>query len=189
MYLVDNILIDPEIAETRFACDLPDCKGGCCTFPGDWGAPIKDSEVEILKQCVPAVTKYLSEKSVETIEKCGVVQGVQGDYSTTCIEHKDCVFVYYEGDIAKCSIEKAFLNGETIFRKPISCHLFPIRVEDKAMPYLYFSYFEECKPALVKGKEENIFLLTSVQEALCRSYGELWYDTLSIYLKANGFGG
>ena len=186
MYLINNILLDEEIKDIKFSCDLNKCKGACCTFHGDWGAPVSDGEIEILKESVGVVRKYLSKKSLNTIKKHGVAEGEPGNYSTVCIDKRDCVFVFYENDIAKCSIEHAFFNGEIRFRKPISCHLFPIRVNNNGSEHLYFSYFDECKPAIDKGKKENVPLVDSVREALVRLCGEKWFDEALLYLKDSG---
>src|SRR6185295_20146591 len=130
MFKIENILIDEEVLEAKFSCDLKECKGACCTFPGENGAPLQENEINDIKRIFPVAKKYLSKRSLDLISNEGFFVEKNGEYSTNCIEKKDCVFVYYEGDVAKCSIEKAYFNDNTNFRKPISCHLFPIRVGD-----------------------------------------------------------
>lgn len=184
MILIGNIQIDPEIPSTQFLCDLKRCKGACCTFPGEFGAPVLDEEVTFLEQNLEKARKYLSPKSIEIIEKNGVVEGFPGAYTTVCINKRDCVFVYYEGDIAKCSLEKAYNEGESGFRKPISCHLFPIRVKEYSGTYLHYEKISECKPALRNGDENGVMLHEALREALTRAYGIEWYKKLDSWITA-----
>lgn len=176
MYQIDNILIDKEIVKSKFSCDLIQCKGACCTYPGEYGAPVLDHEVELIEKSKEAAKKYLSEKSINILETVGSVDGDSGDFTTVVIDKKDCVFVYYDGDVAKCSIEKAYFNGETDFRKPISCHLFPIRVGDFGGKYLYYEKIKECKPALDKGKTQNLSMVSQLKDSITRAFGEDFYN-------------
>lgn len=183
MVLLDDVLIDDDILNKKFCCDLKKCKGACCTFYGEFGAPVLDEEVKLMREVLPIASKYLSQRSLNYIEEYGIIEGTHGNYTTVCIDNKDCVFVYWEDGIAFCAIEKAFLNGETKFRKPISCHLFPIRVAHWNNGQLYFSHIDECKPALKKGAKENIQLTECVKDALIRNYGLEWYENLEKYIK------
>ncbi|MBI5325451.1 MAG: DUF3109 family protein [Ignavibacteriae bacterium] len=186
MILIDNILLEEEITETSFSCDLQKCKGACCTFPGKFGAPLKDEEIEMIYNNLDNAKKYLSEKSIEYIDKHGFYEGSRDNYSTVCIDKKDCVFVYYENSVAKYTKEKAYFNCESNFRKPISCHLFPIRVNNTGRKYLYFQNIAECKPALKKGKSDKVNLVNFSKDALIRAYGEESYNEISEYVKNNG---
>lgn len=185
MISIGDILIEEEINSTKFCCDLEKCKGACCTFPGDLGAPVLDEEIELIEGSYQAASKYLSEKSKDYIKKFGMIEGHKSRKTTVCIDRCDCVFVYYDGDIALCAIEKAYFNGETKFRKPISCHLFPIRVNHYGNnTYLYYQEFEECSAGRTKGEAENIPLIHSVKEALVRAYGEEWVNNYIAYLNS-----
>lgn len=188
MILIGNILVDNEITKLKFLCNTDKCKGACCTFPGEVGAPLLDSEIELINNSIKPASEFLSERSKSVIKEEGAVQGAPGDYSTNCIDKKDCVFVYYEGDVAKCSIEKAYFSGKTNYRKPISCHLFPIRVSNFGGTYLYFSKYEECEPAFSYGEEQNVHLIEMLKDALVRAYGNDWYEYLFNYImhKNNG---
>lgn len=189
MILIDKILIDDELPRIKFACDLKSCKGACCTFPSDYGAPVADSEVDIINAILGQVKPYLSKRSLQEIEKRGAVEGKPGDYSTVSINKRDCVFVYWDGDVAKCAIEKAYFDKKIAFRKPVSCHLFPIRVSDYGGTYLYYQRFNECDSALVKGHEENVRLVNFLKESISREYGKDWYAKLHEYTKSvNGSG-
>lgn len=174
----NGLSLEEDILETKFSCDLKNCKGACCTFPGDFGAPLLDHEIERIREILPAAFDYLSETSKEYIRRRGFYEGVPGAYTTMCINRRDCVFVFYEGDVAKCAIEAAYFSGAIKFRKPISCHLFPIRVRNFGTEYVYYEKIDECKPALIKGENEGISLLESLKEAIVRAYGEDFYEGL-----------
>jgi hypothetical protein len=185
MILIDKILVDDKIGITHFDCDLKKCKGACCTFPGEYGAPVLDEEIELIKESLSAAMEYLSEKSISIIENEGFIQGDDGHYTTMCINKRDCVFVYYEDDIALCALERAYRDNKTTFKKPVSCHLFPIRVGDYNGTYLYYERIPECSPALVNGLKKNVHIYESVKEAIIRTFGEKWYENYikSIQLK------
>jgi len=176
MILIDEVLVEDRISSNYFECDLKRCKGACCTFPGEHGAPLLDEEIAILKEVLPSAMDYLSEKSIKYIENHGFIQGSSGEYTTMCIDKKDCVFVFYEGDIALCAIEKANRDGKISFKKPISCHLFPIRVGNFNGKYLYYEKISQCSSAISKGFDTNTKIYESVKDALIRSFGEEWYQ-------------
>jgi hypothetical protein len=183
MILIDSILVDEEIINKKFSCNLHECKGACCTFYGEFGAPVLDDEVPKIDASINAAMKYLSKTSQKYIGNNGYIEGTKGSYSTLCIKNKDCVFVYYNKDIAYCSLERAYLDKEANFRKPLSCHLFPIRVANWNNGQLYFSEIPECEPALKKGNEEDIFLYNTVKNALIRKFGSAWYKNFVNYNK------
>lgn len=181
MILIKNILVDEKISSTHFSCDLTKCKGACCTFPGEYGAPVLEEEVELIMKSLPSAFEYLDSRSKTIIAEKGFVEDTGNGFHTVCIDKKDCVFVYYSGDIALCSLEKAFIDGKTDFRKPVSCHLFPIRVGSFGGKYIYYEKIKECEPALVHGKKNKIIMYESVKDSLIRSFGQEWFDE---YVKA-----
>lgn len=182
MIVIDNILVDKSIIDVPFLCDTKACKGSCCTFPGGSGAPLAESEIQDLLQSSGIAQEYLTESSRQYISEHGAYYQLEdGDYAVTCIEEKDCVFVYYEDEIAKCALEKAYHDGKTSFRKPLSCHLYPIRVADFGGPYLYYDVFEGCRPALSHGKITNVRVFEMLKEPLIRAFGENWYRNLLSY--------
>jgi hypothetical protein len=178
MVAIEGITLDEDILNSKFLCDLTQCKGACCTFPGEYGAPLLNSEIKAMNDCVEAASEYLSERSKQVLKDEGFYEGFSGTYTTVCIDKQDCVFVYYDDDIAKCALEKAFLNGKTNFRKPVSCHLFPIRVRKYGGFHLYYEKIEECNPGIEKGLNENVLLTSTVRDALVRSFGEEWVNNL-----------
>lgn len=171
MLTLDDLLIEADVIGTKFSCDLGRCKGACCTLSGGGGAPVADSEVLDLQAAVAAALPYLSEESRSVLSQHGALSGLEGNWETTCIDDKACVFVVWDGDVATCSFEKAFHAGETTFRKPLSCHLFPIRVANFGGPYLRYEQFEECAPGRELGKRTNTPLVVSVKAALERGFG------------------
>jgi hypothetical protein len=179
MLKIEEVLVDEHILKIDFACDLTKCKGACCTFPGELGAPVLDSEIEKIKESFSAALEYLSDKSKKYIEDHGFIEGFPGSYATVCIDAKDCVFVYYdENEIAFCALERAYLDGKNKFQKPISCHLFPIREGEFGGESLYYEKIRECKPALHIGREKQIKIFENVKDALVRRFGEDWYQKL-----------
>ncbi|MBM2815738.1 MAG: hypothetical protein HW421_2500 [Ignavibacteria bacterium] len=186
MIEIGKVGVQDEILTTYFQCDLGKCHGGCCTFPGEYGAPVEADEVEDIENSVRAVSDYLSVRSKEVIKKEGVVTDKYGELMTVVIDKKDCVFVYYEGNIARCAIEKAYFDGKTYFRKPVSCHLFPIRVSSKYGLYLYFEKIPECAPAIDKGSKSKIPMHVMLKDALIRRFGKKWYENLLEEIEGKG---
>jgi len=175
---VEDVIISEEVVKTNFACNLKKCKGACCTVESEYGAPLREEEIDEINGIIDVVKKYLPETHVQEIEKKGFYNTIKNKLMTRSLDKKACVFVFYEGDIAKCSLEKAYLNGETNFRKPISCHLFPIRVTNFGGDILKYEKFDQCEPALKNGDKKNIKMVEFCEESLTRLYGELWYSNL-----------
>ncbi len=169
------MFIDERIYSTKFFCDLKKCKGACCTVKGTLGAPLKNSELEIVIKSSDIAKKYLAQKNAEIINKEGCYIYYNGKYWMNTVNENDCVFSYYEGDVAKCSFQKAYNNGEIKFKKPISCELFPIRVGGNNYDELRYekSYF--CEDALELGSEKNINIYEFVKDAIIREFGEDFY--------------
>ncbi|HUN65608.1 MAG TPA: DUF3109 family protein [Bacteroidota bacterium] len=172
---VGNIMIDEELFSVRFACDLGKCRGACCTLEGGRGAPLTDAEAENVRRHYPAIKKYLPAEHLETIRTDGLVEGIPGSYATICHHRRACVFVYYDGVIAKCAFERAYLDGEIPWRKPASCHLFPLRFRDGALPVLKYEPIRECLPALEHGARNDIRLTDFLQASLSSVFGTAWY--------------
>ena len=181
LFVIENVAVDGSLVERKFACDLLKCKGACCSLPGGRGAPLLDSEIPEMEAVLPEVLPLLSEEKRRVIEKSGFYEGPRGDYATTCVDDEDCVFVYRENGIAKCAIERAFNDGKTGFRKPISCHLYPIRINRFGGDILRYHEIAECKPAVKKGESENVGVIEFLKIPLTRMYGEEWYGKLEIY--------
>jgi hypothetical protein len=173
-----------DIANVKFACDLHRCKGACCTMPGARGAPLREEELEEIDMAYPIVRKYLSFRHKDTVEERGLVQGRKGDYTTQVVQNQACVFAFFENGIAKCAFERAYLDNEIGWRKPLSCHLFPIRVAQGVPERLRFESIAECQPATERGTIERIWLSEFLRDALSRAYGESWYQEFRLNCEA-----
>ena len=173
---VRNILVRKEIAETPFKCDLLKCKGACCTFESNYGAPITWEEVDAINNILPKVVNYIPKAHKDVIDEEGFYEIKKDEPLLRSYQQKACVFVYYENEVAKCAIEKAYIEGKSEFKKPISCHLFPIRVSDFGGDLLRYEHLDECQPAIELGKKENTTVAEFCEEPLNRLYGKEWYS-------------
>lgn len=180
MIQIDKTLISDDIKEQFFVCDLDKCKGACCV-EGDLGAPLEKEELPDIEEVVEVVKPYLSKEAVEALEKHGpFLLDEEGDFSTTTIDNKECAFAFYDkGGILKCGIEQAWKDGKTTFRKPVSCHLYPIRVA-KLHEFLALNYdrWHICSPACSLGEKLSVPVYVFLKDALTRRFGEEWYAKL-----------
>ena len=193
MLQIDKTIISSDILEKKFVCDIKTCKGECCV-EGDSGAPLEKHELKILEHIYPIVKKYLTKKGIKAIEQQGVyITDNDGDIVTPLIDNKECAYTYRKKGIVKCAIEKAYFKGEINFRKPISCHLYPIRITKyKDFDAVNFDINELCKSSCILGKKENISLIEFLKEPLIRKYGKQWWEQLrdaaEIYNKSDMLG-
>jgi hypothetical protein len=175
---VSGVLVRQEIAETHFKCNLFECRGACCTFESRYGAPLAIEEIKAIEKIVNDIKSYLSPLHLKEIEENGFFEEEQNEFMTRSLNNRACVFVCYEDGIAKCAIEKAYNNKKTSFRKPISCHLFPIRRSDFKGDILKYEKLDECNPALENGKINNTTIAEFCKEPLEKLYGNEWYSQL-----------
>ena len=192
LLVIDNVTIDGSLLRRNFACDLLKCKGACCSLPGGRGAPLLDSEIGQIQESLPFVLPLLEDSKRGIIEsrrdesgRTGFYEGESGDYATTCVDDEDCVFVYRENGISKCAIERAYNEGKISFRKPISCHLYPIRVGNFGGDVLRYHEISECRPAVRQGDAEKVGVIEFLKPALVRRYGEEWYNKLDVQVNVN----
>lgn len=182
MIQIDDTIISFDVFKEKFLCNLDACKGECC-IEGDAGAPLEEEEVEQLKKVLPVIWEDLSSEAQAVIEKQGVCyKDDDGDLVTSIVNGKDCVFTCYdEKGCCYCAIEKAYREGKVDFYKPVSCHLYPIRVqkypEFKAVNYHRWSV---CKAAVLLGEKEDVPVYKFLKEPLIRKFGEDWYTELEI---------
>lgn len=181
IFAINEVLVRDEIVEIPFSCDLKKCKGACCTLESELGAPVTKAEIEEIEKILPIVKKYITLTNIDEIEDRGFYEAKDDEMMITSVNNRDCVFSFWDNGIAKCAIERAYFDGKVEFRKPISCHLFPIRVSDFGGDVLRYEKFSECAPALEKGKEENITIVEFCKDSLIRLYGEEWYNKLMNY--------
>lgn len=186
MLIIDNLLVSDELLEEKFVCDLNACKGACC-WEGDWGAPLESAELEILKEIYEDIKPYLTDKGREAIEAQGKYVWIDEvrDFATTLIDNGPCAYIAYDAlGRAQCGIEQAWRAGKTHFRKPISCHLYPIRVT-KLPDYEALNYheWEICSAACALGEKLKVPVFQFLKEALIRKYGEEVFAQMEEYAK------
>jgi hypothetical protein len=180
MILIQDTIISPDVLEEYFQCDLSVCKGNCCV-DGESGAPVEKDEVARLEEILPLVWSDLSVQAREVIEKQGVVYiDDDGEYVTSIVEGKDCVFTCYdEKGCCKCAVEKAFREGKTDFYKPVSCHLYPVRVAQyEGFRAVNYHRWSVCKAARMLGKASHVSVYQFLKEPLIRKFGWEWYGEL-----------
>lgn len=180
MILIENTVISDDVADKFFVCNLEKCKGACCV-EGDMGAPLEASELPILDRIYPKIKPYLTPEAVAVIEQQGCyVQDWEGDYVTPTIGNRECVYALYdERGTLKCGIEQAYNDGVVDFKKPISCHLYPIRVTRyEQYEALNYDRWPICSPACDLGKELGVPVYKFLKEPLIRAYGAAWYAEL-----------
>lgn len=189
MIAINHTLISEDLFEKKFVCDLNVCKGECCVA-GDSGAPLDKKELKILDKIYPIVKPYMNNKGISAVEKNGpYVLDEDGDYTTTLVgEREECAFVVFdENNIAKCAIEQAYLDGKIDWKKPISCHLYPIRItEYKEYDAVNYHHWHICKSACECGKQLNVPVFKFLKEPLIRKYGEDWFKELELIYSAYG---
>ena len=170
MIQIDNTLVSLDVLERQFLCDLSHCKGICCV-EGDSGAPLLEEEVGELEKALPAIWDDLAPKAQEIIKKQGVAYiDEEGDLVTSIVNGKDCVFTCYDADgTCKCAVEKAYREGKLSFYKPVSCHLYPIRVEKyDTFEAVNYNRWNICKAAEILGKKEKLPVYKFLKEPLIR---------------------
>jgi hypothetical protein len=180
---VDKVLVRKEVFETTFVCDLKKCKGACCTLESSYGAPLQKEEIQVIEKYLPVILENVPEAHKEIIEQEGFWEEKEGELFTKSVNDKECVFVYYENNIAKCGIEKTYKEGKIDFLKPISCHLFPIRISKFGGDVLRYEKFSQCEPALENGKKLKVTIAEFCKDSLTRLYGSSWYEKLRDYFR------
>ncbi len=181
MMQVGNCIVGTELLEEHFLCNLDSCKGHCCV-EGEAGAPLEHEEVELIEKYYPKFERYLRDEAIKEIKKNGytVIDKRDGEPVTPLRKGKECVYTIFENGIAKCGIEKAFLAGKIPFRKPISCHLYPIRVKkiSDELDALNYHFWHVCDPARKFGAKKKVKAYIFLEDALVRKYGREWYNEL-----------
>jgi len=181
MLRIDDTIFSFDILEKKFRCDLPVCLGNCCRY-GDSGAPLSVEETLILDDIWNEVKPYLRPEGVSAIEEKGrSVRDFENDRVTPLIGNEECAYTNLNGNVFVCAIEQAWSDGKIKFRKPLSCHLFPVRIK-------YYSDFravnyEElaiCSPARKRGQNDGIYVYEFLKESLISALGEEMYKELCI---------
>lgn len=153
------------------------CKGACCV-EGDAGAPLEEEEISLLEDYIDEIKPFMVEEGIREVELLGVFDyDAEGKFVTPLVNGKECVFVYFDNNIARCAIEKAYQEKKITFAKPVSCHLYPIRIRSTSInDMLNYHKWPICQKALVKGYNEKTPLYRFLEVALIRKYGRTWYN-------------
>lgn len=178
MVEIEDKIVSEEVFEEMFSCDLSKCKGICC-IEGDSGAPLKLEEIDIIEQELENIKPFMTKEGADAVQQKGVFDiDEDGDYTTTLVNGAECAFVVMEGDVALCAIEKAYRSEKSEFMKPISCHLYPIRVKEfkNGMHGLNYHRWEVCKSAVCNGEKSSVKVYECAKDGLIRAYGELFYE-------------
>lgn len=180
MFRVKDTILSDDIATAKFACDLPRCKGACCVV-GNAGAPVVKNEIPILHKAYKQLKQELRPDAVEVAEREGVVIGSdKAGYEISCVNEAECIFVQYDdNEVAYCTIQKAYFEGRFSWEKPMSCHLFPVRLKHIAgFDYANYEYVASiCSAACDRGNKEGVYLAEFLERPFVRRYGQEWYTS------------
>lgn len=181
MIQIDDTVVSEILLEKKFVCNLKACKGACCV-EGDAGAPLEKDELEELKKVYPVVKEYLSEQSINALDKELYTIDDDGEYVTTLVNGKECAYVVFEEDgTSKCGIEQAYLDGKINWKKPISCHLFPVRLTSyNSFTAVNYAYWDICDDACILGEQLGVKVYQFLKEPLIRKFGEKWFNELEL---------
>lgn len=177
MFQLGKTIVSEEILENEFVCNLDACKGACC-IDGNAGAPLEDAETEILVDIYAKIKPFLRPEGIAAIEDQGAfVKGEDGEWETTLVNDSACAYVIFsDNGTAKCGIEEAYNQKAISWKKPISCHLYPVRVREyTSLVAVNYHKWEICDPACAFGKVVKVPIYKFVKEALIRKFGEAWY--------------
>jgi hypothetical protein len=180
MIVLQNTVISDDVRDKFFVCNLEKCKGACCV-EGDLGAPLEESELQILQDNYEIIKPYLSAEGQKAIEEQGLyIKDWEGDFSTTTINDRECAYAIYDENLTlKCGIEQAYLDGKISWKKPISCHLYPIRISKyDGFEALNYDKWSICSAACSFGEELGVPVYKFLKEPLVRRYGLDWFNEL-----------
>ncbi len=180
MMIIDTVIVPDDFLQARFVCDLPRCKGNCCVL-GDAGAPLTVAEIDELQDQLEAILPFMTENGRRTVLQQGVFDyDENGNYTTPLIDGRECAFTgFHDNGVSYCTIEKAFEGGKSTFRKPVSCHLYPVRLtESSGFVTIHYHRWSICVPAIRKGEKAGVPLYVFLKDALVRQFGAPWYAKL-----------
>jgi hypothetical protein len=183
---IGDTIISGEIISRKFVCDLEKCKGACCV-EGESGAPLEEEELAVLDDIYDQVKPFLRKEGVAAIKKYGkYLVDSDGDWVTPLVNGTgECAYTIFENGVAKCGIEKAWEEGAVAFQKPISCHLYPIRINKlkSGLEALNYHKWDLCKAACALGKKLDVPVYAFLKTPLIRKYGKGWYRELELAVK------
>lgn len=180
MIVLQHTVVSDDLKDKFFVCNLEKCKGACCV-EGDLGAPLEDEELTLLQENYELIKPYLSPEGQLAIAEQGLyIKDWEDDFSTTTIGNRECAYAIYDDNLTlKCGIEQAYLDGKITWRKPISCHLYPIRITKyDGFEALNYDKWQICNAACSFGQDLGVRVYQFLKEPLIRKYGENWYNEL-----------
>lgn len=180
MFQLGKTIVSEDLIEKEFVCNLHACKGACC-IEGEAGAPLTSEEIKTLEEIYPKVKPFLRPEGIAAIEIQGThITSDLNELETPLVEGKECVYVTFKDNgTASCGIEDAYNAGVVAFRKPISCHLYPVRVQEYSeFSAVNYHKWPICNDACSLGKELKVPVYKFVKDALIRKFGEPWYIAL-----------
>lgn len=186
MIKIGKTLVSDDLEDAHFICNLPQCHGDCCV-EGDAGAPLEEEEISILEDYLDEVKPFMTQAGREVVEKTGVFDyDADGSYVTPLVNGRECAFVYQENGINFCAVEKAFSEKKIKFQKPISCHLYPIRLQQVGeFTAVNYEKWSICRPAVIMGRNQVVPLYRFLKQPLIRRFGEDWFALLEKELDEN----
>ena len=180
MLIVKESIVSDDITDRCFCCDLAQCHGQCC-IEGDYGAPLLEEEIPILERILPQVEPYMTPEGIEAVKRDGVsTLDNAAEPCTPLVNNRECAYVAWGDDgTAFCAIEQAYRDGKIDWPKPISCHLYPLRIDEYGeFKSINYHRWDVCRCAVAKGKECGVPLYQYLREPLIRRFGQQWYDEL-----------
>jgi len=180
MIFINDTIVSEAFIQAQFVCDLPRCKGDCCVS-GDAGAPLEENEISLLEDYLDDIKPFMIADGIKVVETDGVYDyDEMGNLVTPLVNGRACAFAgFHDNGTSFCAIEKSFLAGKIDFKKPISCHLYPVRLVQKdGFTHINYHQWSICVPAIRKGNKEGVPLYKFLKEPLIRRFGEEWYKQL-----------
>lgn len=180
MYAIQHTLVSDELFQRKFVCDLQACKGACCV-EGDGGAPLSNKEAMVLEEIYEEVKPFMNQNGIQAVEDQGTsITDADGELSTPLVNNRECAYVVFEADgLASCAIEKAWKAGKVDFQKPVSCHLYPVRItEYEGFDAVNYHEWSICKPACSCGAKLDVPVYRFLKDSLVRKYGLEWFEEL-----------
>lgn len=182
MFQLGKTIVSEELIEKDFVCNLRACKGACCV-DGEAGAPLEERETTVLLEIYQKVKPFLRKEGIEAIEQQGAfVKGDDGEWETPLVHNKECAYATFDdAGVAQCGLELAYIAGKIKWKKPISCHMYPVRVREYSkLTAVNYHKWQICDPACAMGKELQVPVYVFVKEALIRKFGAVWYAELEM---------
>lgn len=180
MFQIDKTIVSEDIIEKEFVCNLSACKGECC-IAGEAGAPLEEDEVAVLEEIYPKVKPFLRKEGIEAIEQQGTsITSDFGDLETPLVNGAECAYVVFDDkNTALCGIEAAYLEGKINWKKPISCHLYPVRIQNySSFTAVNYHKWSICDDACALGEELKVPTYKFLKDPLIRKFGTDWYEKL-----------